>query len=66
MRTTALLLLFLSAMNVSTKAQPLRMLCLGDSYTIGEAVDETERFPNQAADLLRDRGFHFDKPKIIA
>ena len=53
-------------MNVSTKAQPLRMLCLGDSYTIGEAVDETERFPNQAADLLRDRGFHFDKPKIIA
>lgn len=52
-------------MSVSTKAQ-LRMLCLGDSYTIGEAVEEFERFPNQTADLLRDRGFAFDKPRIIA
>lgn len=49
-----------------TSAQPLRMLCLGDSYTIGEAVNENERFPSQAADLLRDRGFHFEQPLIIA
>ena len=53
-------------MSVSTNAQPLRMLCLGDSYTIGEAVEDFERFPHQAVDLLRDRGFNFDKPRIIA
>lgn len=60
------LVLLLTAMTVSTNAQPLRMLCLGDSYTIGEAVEENERFPNQTADLLRDRGFNFEKPRIIA
>jgi lysophospholipase L1-like esterase len=53
-------------MTVSANAQPLRILCLGDSYTIGEAVEEVERFPNQTADLLRDRGFDFEKPRIIA
>lgn len=62
--TLLLVVLFLSTM--TTQAQPLRMLCLGDSYTIGEAVDENERFPNQAADLLRDRGFNFDTPRLIA
>src|SRR5689334_3890933 len=52
-----------------TQAQPplaLRMLCLGDSYTIGEAVSEHERFPNQTADLLRDRRFDIANPRIIA
>ena len=44
----------------------MRMLCLGDSYTIGEAVDEAERFPHQAVDLLRDRGYNIAKPRIIA
>ena len=42
------------------------MLCLGDSYTIGEAVDEQERFPMQAVDLLKKDGIAFDKPTIIA
>jgi lysophospholipase L1-like esterase len=57
--------LLLSSMT-QTNAQPLRMLCLGDSYTIGEAVDEAERFPNQTADLLRDRSFNVDRLRIIA
>jgi lysophospholipase L1-like esterase len=34
----------------------LRYLALGDSYTIGESVDETERFPNQLAALLAGKG----------
>jgi lysophospholipase L1-like esterase len=42
------------------------MLCLGDSYTIGEAVEEAERFPIQTVALLKERGIFFEKPVIIA
>ena len=37
-----------------------RFLALGDSYTIGEGVLEQERWPNQLADRLRDRGYSMD------
>jgi len=30
----------------------IRYLALGDSYTIGESVTETERWPNQLAEML--------------
>lgn len=43
----------------------LRYLALGDSYTIGENVEEAERFPNQLAALLADEGFRVEV-KIIA
>ena len=42
------------------------MLCLGDSYTIGESVSEDERFPNQCVALLDSRRAKFDTPHIIA
>lgn len=42
-----------------------RYLALGDSYTIGESVAETERFPNQLAALLANEGLIVDV-KIIA
>ena len=42
------------------------MLCLGDSYTIGESVSEVERFPNQTIALLDSHKVRFDKPMIIA
>lgn len=42
------------------------MLCLGDSYTIGEAVDITERFSSQTVQLLRERGLAMDEPQTIA
>ena len=42
------------------------MLCLGDSYTIGEAVEETERFPMQTVELLIAAGIHFSNPTIVA
>ncbi len=34
----------------------IRYLALGDSYTIGESVEVTERFPNQLADFLKAGG----------
>ena len=34
----------------------IRYLALGDSYTIGESVEEAERFPNQLADFLKAGG----------
>jgi lysophospholipase L1-like esterase len=42
------------------------MLCLGDSYTIGESVSEEDRFPNQCVNLLANDDIHFEKPYIIA
>lgn len=42
-------------------ATPPRYLALGDSYTIGEQVDEADRFPNQLARALK-----IPLPPIIA
>lgn len=42
------------------------MLCLGDSYTIGEAVLPEERFSYQAVQLLQSEGIYFSQPEIVA
>lgn len=42
------------------------LLCLGDSYTIGEAVSEQERFAMQAVALLKAEKIYFEEPIIIA
>ncbi len=42
------------------------LLCLGDSYTIGEGVPLHESFPYQTLQLLRKAGHHFFAPEIIA
>ena len=44
----------------------LRFLALGDSYTIGEAVDESQRWPNQLVTMLAENGIQFETPQIIA
>jgi len=44
----------------------LRILALGDSYTIGESVGEAERWPEQLAARLRERGLEVAAPRIIA
>lgn len=44
----------------------MRFLALGDSYTIGESVAPTERWPVQLAALLRHEGLALDEPHIIA
>jgi lysophospholipase L1-like esterase len=43
-----------------------RMLALGDSYTIGEAVAPEERWPVQLAERLRQAGLSVEEPQIIA
>lgn len=43
-----------------------RYLALGDSYTIGEAVRESGRFPVQLADRLRADGVDVANPEIVA
>ena len=41
-------------------------LALGDSYTIGEALLPAENFPSQVVHILRNEGFDFSAPEIIA
>lgn len=52
----------------STTSQPteLRYLALGDSYTIGEGVPESGRWPVQLANALRNDGIPMSDPRIIA
>lgn len=42
------------------------ILCLGDSYTIGEGVPLHESFPYQLVQLLRKNKHHVNAPEIIA
>ena len=44
----------------------LSYLALGDSYTIGESVAESERWPVQLAKRLSKAGVAVNEPKIIA
>ncbi len=44
----------------------MRFLALGDSYTIGEAVSEPERWPLQLAERLKRDGLAIDSTEIIA
>jgi lysophospholipase L1-like esterase len=41
-------------------------LALGDSYTIGQSVTETERFPAQTVSLLKKDSINFNAPEYIA
>ncbi|KAF1707456.1 SGNH/GDSL hydrolase family protein [Pseudoxanthomonas sacheonensis] len=47
-------------------ATELRYLALGDSYTIGEGVPESGRWPVQLAHALRADGLPMADPRIIA
>jgi len=49
-----------------TVADSLNYLALGDSYTIGEAVPDTQSFPYQLAELLKTQSIGVKKPAIIA
>ena len=64
----ALLLLASASPACAEEEKPvsLRMLCLGDSYTIGEGVPESERWPSQLADALRKRSLSVADPQVIA
>ncbi|SFK57334.1 SGNH/GDSL hydrolase family protein [Rhodanobacter glycinis] len=45
---------------------PLSYLALGDSYTIGEGVEATGRWPVQLAARLRNEGVPLAEPQILA
>lgn len=62
-----LLLLFSSsAMAQLIIEDNIKFLALGDSYTIGESVVATDRWPAQLMDSLSARGLEFVESKIIA
>lgn len=46
--------------------KPKKYLALGDSYTIGEGLDEKDRFPVILSRQLKEYGHLFSMPKIIA
>ena len=52
--------------NDEQKHMNLSYLALGDSYTIGEGVEEPGRWPLQLAAALRDEGIALGDPRIIA
>ncbi|WP_461450834.1 SGNH/GDSL hydrolase family protein [Mucilaginibacter sp.] len=48
------------------KSNTIRYLALGDSYTIGESVSQSQSFPYQLTDTLGKLGFKVANPVIIA
>lgn len=48
------------------KSNPVSYLALGDSYTIGEGVEESERWPNQLSKMLMENDIEIDQTEIIA
>ncbi|RZK62345.1 MAG: SGNH/GDSL hydrolase family protein, partial [Pedobacter sp.] len=51
---------------IPTSGQSRTYLALGDSYTIGESVKQSESFPFQLQSLLKNNGINVASPKIIA
>ncbi|MEM7037584.1 MAG: SGNH/GDSL hydrolase family protein [Bacteroidota bacterium] len=51
---------------ISNPVTNLRLLALGDSYTIGESVPESERWPVLLAASLETEGYGFETVEIIA
>ncbi len=62
---SAFLLFLICIYSYFTYAQK-SFLALGDSYTIGESVAESMRWPEQLVSQLNENGHQFKKPTIIA
>jgi lysophospholipase L1-like esterase len=61
-----LLLLIFTSKKPVLQMRSYTLLCLGDSYTIGESVSGPDNFPNQTVLLLRNAGYDFASPEIVA
>jgi lysophospholipase L1-like esterase len=59
-------LLLISFTSCQKEVQLQSYLALGDSYTIGEAVEEKHRWPMQLADSLAQKNIVLGVPDIIA
>jgi lysophospholipase L1-like esterase len=59
-------LLLTGASEPASRPAAIRLLALGDSYTIGESVFAPKRWPVQLAAALRAGGTEVDEPTIIA
>lgn len=70
MKRLLLLFLFLptliKAQTKESMEKTYTYLALGDSYTIGEALLLKNNFPYQTVQLLRNKGYAFAAPEIIA
>ncbi len=55
-----------AAMNKVEGRRATRFLALGDSYTIGEGVEDSQRWPVQLVTRLRDQGVEIDDADIVA
>ena len=55
--------IFSQAIEIET---PLKMLALGDSYTIGASVETADRWPHQFVSQLKALGIEADTPDYIA
>lgn len=44
----------------------IRFIALGDSYTIGQSVSDSDRWPNQFVDSLSELGFTIEENNILA
>lgn len=51
----------------SVSEEPYSILCIGDSYTIGESVKEEKKFPSQLHEiLLKKSKFKYRQPVVVA
>ena len=64
--TSSLIVLFIFTSKPAVMMSSHSLLCLGDSYTIGESVEANENFPRQLVRLLNSDGYNFNAPEIIA
>ena len=63
---SGLIVLFIFTSKPAGRMSSYSLLCLGDSYTIGESVEPNENFPKQSVRLLNNDGYDFEAPEIIA
>tara|TARA_R110002012_G_scaffold208942_1_gene379104 strand:- start:116958 stop:117638 length:681 start_codon:yes stop_codon:yes gene_type:complete len=63
----SILFLYFLLLNINLMAQDkISYLALGDSYTIGEAVDIDQTWPNVLTSTLKKEGINIELEKIVA
>lgn len=63
---TSIALLWMFGASAQADGAALRILALGDSYTIGESVPVSQRWPMQLVEEMQAEGLSVAEPEIIA